>query len=188
MGLNQNLKVLIFLRAAEGLLSIVCGVIHVLGFMDPSEPTSHQAPFLITYFGAAALCAFKIFKLTKGKLNWREEFITSTPVAILFLATSIWSMINVENDHHLWQLTDSQEFIHGYFQANLYQSIFSLVTSLLLLMHALLALDFILTQPRDDVSFVSEYDDEEIASDKPLRLHFFFDNIWIYIASKFSRR
>lgn len=188
MDLNQNLKVSIFLRAAEGLLSVICGVIHVVGFMDPSEPTSHQAPFLITYFGAAALSTFEIFKLTKGKLNWKEEVITSSLVAIMFLATSIWSMINAENDPHLWQFTDSQEFVHGYFQVNLHQSIVSLVTSLLLLMHALFALDFIMTQPRDDVSFVSENDEEEIASEKPLRLHFFFENIWKNIASKFAKR
>lgn len=185
MGSQSNLKVFIFLRVIEGLISLFCGICHIFGFADPNEPTTHQAIFLIPFFGFIFVSMFGVYKLSKGISSLKLEAACSSVGFISFNFTSIMSMVNIENDKHLWNMLDREEIAHPYFLFNRCQSIASLVNALLLLMHLIFIIDFIMFQP-DDLSMASVNDEDEFKSCNPMRLFFFPVKIWITVKKQFK--
>jgi amino acid transporter len=187
MGLKSNLKVFCFLHVVEALISFTLGFYHIFSFMDPNEPTTTQQPLvLICFFGFVFVSAFGVFKIARKSLNFKVDAVLSLCGFLVFIFISISSMADVEHDRHLVKFTDIQESMHPYFRNNRTQSVISLVNSLIFFMHCTFAFDFINTQPKDDLSVASETSEEEIESDKPLRLHFFFENIGKGIVNKFK--
>lgn len=181
MGAKSNFRVFCFIRAAEFVLSLFCGIVHIVGFFprEPKEPTTHQMVFWLSYFGFAIISARGVFKiLRKRRLIWKWEIGIASFGFIVFIFTSIYAMVNVENDPHMSDFDDAGEAQHLYFRFNRLQSIASLINGLVFLLHFMFSLDFINMQPLDDLSMVSDDDDLIIEPDKFLQLHFFFDDIW----------
>lgn len=179
MGVKSNLKVLCFIRSVESILSLVCGFIHIIEFGDPNEPTTRQMVFWLSYFGYALISAHGVFKiLKKRKLKWKIEFGVAATGFVIFIATSIYAMVNVENDKHMVQLPDLEEAQHPYFRINRIQSIVSVFNAATFLIHSAFSVDFINMKPLDDLSVVSFEDDGLIEPEHVLKLHFFFDDIW----------
>lgn len=188
MGLKANLQVFGFLRFVEGLISLTCGLIHVIRFCDNSEPTQRQILFWGTYFAFVILSAGGIFYIVKErKLKVNLEAATSSAGFIMFITTSIRSMVNAEKDKRLEHLDDIGESKHPYFRNCHLQSVVSLINAVIFLTHASFAYDFILTKPRDDISIASATTEDEIKPERPLRLHFFFEDIWKMLRTKFNQ-
>lgn len=185
MGSQSNLKVFTLLCVFEGLISLFCGICHIVGFADPNEPTTHQAIFLFPFVGFLFVSSFNVYKLSKGISSLTLEAAFSSVGFISFNFTSIMSMVNVENDKHLWTMLDREENAHPYFLFNRCQSVASLANALLLLMHLTFIIDFTMFQP-DDVSMASDNDEDESRSGNPMRLFFFPDKIWIKVKKQFK--
>ncbi|CRL04123.1 CLUMA_CG017235, isoform A [Clunio marinus] len=114
-----------------GVISLICGIIHIVGFADPNEPTMREPLFLVTFFSFLAISIYGISKLQLQRLNFQAEVIIASFGFILFIVTSIVSMVNVENDQHLVYMSDDAETAHPYFNINCYQSIASLIMKFL---------------------------------------------------------
>lgn len=181
MGAKSNRKVIGLLCLVEGLLSLTCGVIHVVGLQDPNEPTQHQMIFWGNYFGLAIASFCGFYRILRVGLKWKKEAVVATFGFVIFTALSITAMANVEKDPHLPQMNDVQEFEHHYFKINYYQSMTSLITGLFFLLHAVFAIEFVLSPSDDDLSIASEGQDDDTNIHNPLKLHFFFDDVWKFM-------
>lgn len=183
MGESSNLKIFCFLCCVEGIISLVNGFINHFCFVDPNEPHPvHQTVFFFAYFMFFFLSVIQVLKMeTQGTVRLKFEAIASSCGFTFYIITSVVSMVDAENDTHLWDMTDQEEFLHPFFQCNRNQSVLSLVNALVYLIHSLFVLDLILWPPVDDLSITTEYDDEDNLVDNSLQLKFFFKNIWLAI-------
>lgn len=173
MPSKSEIKVFCFLRAVECLISLACGIIHIVGFNDPKEPTMHQVIFWGSFFAFVSISSHGIFQILYHGLNLKTEAATAMLGSIVFTATAILSMYNVEHDPHLTKFKDHDEFFHRYFRMSRLQSIASLVNAFVVLMHSTFVIDVILTQPMDETNI------EEAGNNhrKPLQLLFFPEKI-----------
>lgn len=183
MGEKSNRKVFRFLRVCEAIASLACGIFHIIYFNDDQEPNTQEARFMVPFFGIFVLSCFGMFNLAEKYMDSRIEAIGSSVGAFLFFYASIQSMINVENDKHMEILDDRQEFKHMFFKVCRIQSIATLTTALLFMMHASFAIDLSTTDQSDDLST----DSDESENEKPLRLYLFFDDIWLGIKNNRRR-
>lgn len=187
MGANSNLKVFVLLHVLEGLASLSCGIIHTVGFGDSNEPTTHQMIFLVPFFGFFAVSFIEVYKLLREISSRKREAVSSTVGFIVFNFTSMMSMINIENDRHLWNMTDQEENNHPYFVFNRLQSIGSLFNAMLLLLRLTFVIDLFVHEPSEDARLASEIDGDGLKADKPLRLYFFPNKVWIEIKKQFKK-
>ena len=185
MGLKSNIKVFITLRAAEGIVSLVCCLMHVVGFLNHVEPLGHELFFCGSYFGYILISCFGIIGLSRGSLMYLQETISSCCGFVLFLLTSMLSMANAEHDIHLMYLTDSEEYNHQFFSINRMQSISSLAGALTFLMHAVFAMDLMIIKPSSsDMSSndsISNAASMELKADDVLVLYFWIGRVWILL-------
>lgn len=186
MGLKSNLKVFCFFHVVEGLISLAIAFFHIFTFTDPNEPTTLQPLYLIVFFGFVLVSAFGVFKIARKELKFNVDAFLSLCGFMSFLFVSIASMADAENDPHLIYLTDDEEADHLYFGYNRYQSVASLANSLMFLLHCTFAVDLMLTQPKDDLSVASDSSEEEIHSEKPLKLYFFLDEVALEVKKKLN--
>ena len=139
-----NSQVFSFLHFAEAALSLTCGLIHIFGLDDEYEPTSYEVKFLLIFFGLTLMSAVEIVLCCNKKFNVKREACEMFAGLILMFFASIMSMSNAENDVHIQYLTDKQEAIHRYFEMNKLQSIVSLASALMFLVHFLFNIDLLL--------------------------------------------
>ena len=191
MGLKSNIKVFLTLRAAEGIVSLVCCLIHVVGFLNHVEPLGHELFFCGSYFGYIFISCFAIVGLTRGSILYLEETISSCCGFVLFLATSLLSMANAEQDIHLMYLTDAEEYNHLFFSINRMQSIASLAGALTFLMNAVFAMDLMIIKPlssevssTETLSFAASL---ELKADDALVLHFWPGSVWSWLKKWFEQ-
>ncbi|CAO1302160.1 unnamed protein product [Diamesa tonsa] len=182
MGLKSNIKVFLTLRAAEGIFSVVCCLIHVVGFLDLVEPLGHELLFCGSYFGFIFVSCFAIVGLTRGNIMYLVETISSCCGFALFLVTSLLSMANAEQDIHLMYLTDAEEYNHRFFSINRMQSIASLAGALTFLMHGVFAMDLLIIKSAssdmssaETISYAASLD---LKADDVLVLHFWLGDVW----------
>lgn len=185
MSRNEILKVFSFLQFVEGLISLVCCIIHLCGFTNPHEPTTYQPPFLVIFFGFSLLPLLGLHKMIKQSVNFTVEGLVATLGFTLFLFTSIRSMANVENDPHLLSMTDQEEWAHPYFQVNLYQSVICLINALVFLMHSVFAVELIINPPKDNLVDDDDDSEDEVHS-KALDLCFFPERVWLKLVRHFK--
>lgn len=144
--------------------------IHIVGFSDYGEPFPHLLIMCGTYFAFFIISFFTCFGMyyqciVKGHcliivlcvctvlcigatVPLIVDVIVNSLATICFIATSMLSMAQAENDYHLMYLTDHEEEHHRFFYMNRYQSIASLFTGLWYLMHTVLVLDVLcITEP-----------------------------------------
>lgn len=182
MGMKSNIKVFLTLRAAEGIVSLVCCLIHVVGFLDHVEPLGHELLFCGSYFGFIFVSCLAIVGLTRGTIMYLEETVSSCCGFVLFLVTSLLSMVNAEQDIHLMYLTDAEEYNHRFFSINRMQSIASLAGALTFLMHAVFGMDLlIIKSATSDVSSaetISYAASLDLKADDVLVLHFWPGSVW----------
>lgn len=96
--MNGNRQVFFSLRTVEGLLSVVCMIIHIWGFIDPEEPLPHEMIFCGTYFGFMLISLFTNFGVVYEVTYPLElEAIISFVGFALFNITSLISMGHAEN-------------------------------------------------------------------------------------------
>lgn len=182
MGLKSNIKVFITLRAAEGIVSFVCCLIHIVGFLDHVEPLGHELLFCGSYFGYIFVSCFAIVGLTREHIMYLEESISSCCGFALFLVTSLLSMANAEQDIHLMYLTDAEENNHRFFSINRMQSIASLAGALTFLMHSVFAMDLLIIKSASSnassVETISNAPSLDLKADDVLVLHFWLGRVW----------
>ncbi|CAO1359721.1 unnamed protein product [Diamesa serratosioi] len=158
---------------------------HVVGFLDHVEPLGHELFFCGSYFGYILISCFAIVGLSRGNLMYLQETVSSGCGFVLFLLTSLLSMVNAENDIHLMYLTDAEEFNHRFFSINRMQSISSLAGALTFLMHAVFAMDLmIITSSSSDASSndtLSNAASLELKADDVLVLYFWLGRVWILL-------
>lgn len=94
-------------------------------------------------------------------------------------------MILIFQDIHVMYLTDQEEYKHPFFQYNRTQSIVSLITSLVFLMHAIFLMDMILILPPTNTidilessENVSVHSNMEFQADNHLQLFCFLVPLW----------
>lgn len=190
MGLKSNIKVFLSLRAAEGIVSLACCLIHVLGFLDHVEPLGHELIFCGSYFGYIFVSVFAIIRLTRGNIMYLEEAMSSCCGVVLFLLTSMLSMVNAEHDIHLMYLTDAEEYNHPFFYINRMQSVASLAGGFTFLMHAVFAMDLMIIKPishdvsRSTISYASSL---ELKADDVLDLYFWPGSVWTFLKKCLSK-
>lgn len=184
MSVEDIVKVFASLQVLEGAISLALGVLHVVGFMNPNEPTTHQPFFLVTFFGFLALSLVGSYRLIRHPINFKVQASTAAIGFIVFIATSICSMADVENDQHLQSMTDIQEWQHPYFQINLYQSVISLINALTFLMRFMFSVEFIMKPSKGKSNPETEKDEDFGNVFKPLELHFFPGRACTFIRRK----
>lgn len=152
----------------EFALSCLCLAIHFMG-LDDVEPIPHAVIYCGTYFGFTLLTAFGSVGILLGRpAKPLMEAIISGTGALMFILASLLTMYHAERDFHLMYLSDFEEPLHGFFGHCKHQSIASLATGLLLLLHCVLAVDICwIRQPT-----MSIFEDENEAALQPLRLYF----------------
>lgn len=190
MGLKSNIRVFLTLRAAEGIVSLVCCLIHVLGFLNHVEPLGHELVFCGSYFGYIFVSVFAVVRLTRGNIMYLEEAISSCCGFVLFLLTSMLSMVNAEHDIHLMYLTDAEEYNHNFFNINRMQSIASLACACIFLMHAVFAIDLMIIKPiSNEVSTttLSHASLLELKADDVLDLYFWPGSVWKFLKRCLSK-
>lgn len=134
-----------FFKFFEFLCCVNCLRIHIIGYTNEFEVFYHDILFCGTYFAYLLTSILGFCAVLFGvSISILMEAILNSAAFILFLSTSIVSMVDVENDEHLMFLTDSEELTHEYFVFNKAQSMFSLFTAVLFALHAFLMWDAIL--------------------------------------------
>lgn len=174
---DSDLKVFCFLSAVEGIISLVVAFINAFCFVDPDEPQPlHQIVFMFIYFTFFFLSSIHISRMsTRGNVQLNFEATSATCGFIFFIITTIASMVDVEHDEHLQHMTEQEEFDHLFFQYNRLQSVLSLVNAAIFLKHAVFAFDALKTIPN------YSRPDSEFETENPLKLNFFFKDIWLQI-------
>lgn len=176
MRLKSSVKVFLFLRVIEGLLSLACALFHYISFNNKSEPTGRQLPFGLLYFGFFSAALFAISRLVRGILKVKLEVVTVGLGFILFLIAAIFSMSNAEKDPHLKNFQDGEESQHPYHRKCLYQSLVSHATSLIFLMHLKFVVCLMKSQISEVASTASSATEED--NETIYRLYFFPGKIW----------
>ncbi|GAB0098005.1 hypothetical protein DMENIID0001_136950 [Sergentomyia squamirostris] len=173
-------------KTLEAVLSLVCLVIHISGFLRKDEPLPHQFIFCGTFFGAFLVSLVGAISLViRFEVSIFYEIGLSGFFFLLFLTTALVSMANAEKDIHLLFLTDQEEGEHAFFWINRCQSLFALTTSLIYLLHFMICLDLILItkeieMPEGDLTLLEQKDVDAL---RPVKLKLAFAN-WVY--SKFT--
>lgn len=179
MSAQSNLKVFCFLRILECLMSAVCFGIHIYGVFNIEETFKHEVIFCGTYLGFILVSAFAAINHCSQFFKYHIEIISAACGFVLFMATSIWSMVIVEQDEKLQTMSEKDEHEYFFFQINRLQSVASLATAFIFLLHTMFAVDFVTTT--DDV--------DEIISDREsteLKLFFFPEQMWNALKEKFA--
>lgn len=170
MKTHTNVKVFCFLRIIELLLSCFCFAIHIYGVLSlKEEPLPHDVICCGTFMGFILVSSFAIMHQSVNVLKYRIETVSSVIGFILFITTSICAMINVENDVDLHNMTELEEKEHPFFKINRLQSVSSLITGIVFLLHATFAIEFVLNKPleTDEVLLTKKQLEEK------LKLYFF---------------
>ena len=175
--MEANLKVFCFLCFLEASLSLSSSL-NIFFFMDPNEPQP-QIIVLMFFFGVFTATSIQIlYILTQKALSIKFEAFSASFGFTVFILASIMSMVAVEHDKHLESMTDKEELAHPFFLISRVQSVQSLVTAMIFLMHTTFAIDFI-SNPSDNLSISSDSSDDYHLQKNSLK--FFFECIWVTI-------
>jgi formate hydrogenlyase subunit 3/multisubunit Na+/H+ antiporter MnhD subunit len=160
-------------RIVELIMSCVCFSIHVYGVitLKDKEDLPHDVIFCGAFMGYIFVSTFAIAEHLNNFMRDYIEVISSIVGFILFIVASIYSMVVVEHDPHLVNLTEAEEIEHPFFEINRLQSILALITSKIFLLHATLAIDYGLMEKEDNrKNIVIKAPDQN--------LYFFPEEIW----------
>nr|XP_029715691.1 uncharacterized protein LOC115259298 [Aedes albopictus] len=122
---------------------MICVGIRVFGSQDKSEPLPNDMFFCGIFVGFAVISAasFVITCCRLCKVNYVTEAVVSLFGFLAFVVCGFRAMYHVENDLHLRFLTDKQERSHKFFVVSRLESIFSMQTAGLFLVHGVLMCD-----------------------------------------------
>ncbi|XP_055708825.1 uncharacterized protein LOC129805041 [Phlebotomus papatasi] len=187
------IKICFLTKSLEAIQSLICLVIHILGFLYRPEPLPHQFIFCGTFFAAFLVSLIgAISILIRYELSIIQEIFLSGFFFVLFLATAIVSMANAEKDIHLLFLTDAEEAAHPFFWINRLQSLLALSTAMIYLLHSIYCLDLVLiTKDPEDIPSIQEslsvLEKKDLDALRPLKLRLSFAN-WFYSKFRECRR
>ncbi|XP_029734526.2 uncharacterized protein LOC115269870 [Aedes albopictus] len=156
--LAREKQALLGLKFLEATWSMICVGIRVFASQDKSEPLSNEMFFGGVFLGFAIISALSfVITCRLGKVNYVADAVLSLLGLLAFVVCGFKAMYYVENDIHLRFLTDKQEKSHKFFIVSRLESIFSMQTAGLFLVHGMLMLDTMgwLGKPRRNISRIS---------------------------------
>ncbi|XP_061394360.1 uncharacterized protein LOC133329917 [Musca vetustissima] len=162
----------------ETILSAICLSLHLMGVRQDVEPIPHVIIYCGTYFGFTLMSLFGGLGILLGRpAKPLMEVIINGTGALMFVLASLLTMYHAERDFHLMYLSDFEEPQHGFFRHCKQQSVASLATGLLFLLHCVFAVDLCwIRQPT-----MSIFEDENEAALQPLRLYFISSSVEKYL-------
>lgn len=183
--MSSNLKVFCFLRVIECIFSVICFAFHIFAVITiKDEVYPNEIIFRIFYF---AFIPFSLFSALANNLNYHYEALSAVAGFIFYITASIYSMVVVEKDKHMENLTETEENWHPFFQMNRYQSVFTLVLAMVFLLHAIFSIELIINKPIElnATGVTRTSDDSNLIDNGALQLNFFPETIFCKI---FKRR
>lgn len=181
MKVPSNLKVFQMIRFLECLGSIFCFVAHLFSVFETKDQYPHDVLFCGTFSSFILISILAIAYLALGSFNYFIEGASAIIGFVLFLSSSMWTMVLVETDKHLIWLTDKQEYYHPFFVNNRVQSVGALITAFMYLLHFLLSIDYLMN--KSEIGKTRGSNDSRISiyyRNIPieLELYFFPQHIW----------
>lgn len=177
---RANLKVFCFIRIIEFILSVICYTFHIfqVSAVLQEESFPFKLAFQIIYLSFVIFSAFLAVAIFEGFLNFQVELASALAGFIFFIFASIYSMIVVENDPHLPNLSEEEEYNHLFFKINRFQSVLALFSGMFFLLHSTFTVDLLMNKPPDTTRSRSRLsrpseDSDEVDDSKPLKLVFF---------------
>ncbi|XP_073823648.1 uncharacterized protein [Musca autumnalis] len=170
-------QVWFLLKTLEAIMSGICLSLHVMG-LDKVEPIPHVMFYCGTYFAFTLLTTFGSLGILLGRpAKPLMEAIINGTGALMFILASLLSMYHAERDFHLMYLSDFEEPQHAFFRHCKQQSIASLITGLLFLLHCTFAVDICwIRQPH-----MSIFEDENEEALQPMKLYFISESVEKYL-------
>lgn len=133
---------LIIFKVFGIIFGFICSIIHIVGFLNKDEQLPHEMVFCGAYVTFTLIPIAIVYGNCRNySMPLSIDVLLCTTGFILFVSTSVLSMYHVEIDAHMMFLTDFEEWGHYYFKINRFQCIFSLSTSIIYLLNAVLAVD-----------------------------------------------
>lgn len=163
--MKERSAVIFTLKFSELILCSVCLAIHIVASFFIHEPLPHDilsCGVFVCFLLNSLIGCMSIVLSTHVPLQL--DAILNSIASILFLFTSILSMVYAENDEHLLFLTDNEEVNHTFFTACRRQSVWALVTATLFALHASMVWDMHLIPDR----VYGRIDEAK----QPIQLHF----------------
>lgn len=169
------------IRCLECIFSCVCFVSHMFNVFGTKDQYPHDVLFCGTFTSFILISILAITHQSLGAFNYYIEGVTALIGFVLFITSSIWTMVIVEIDEHLPGLSEKQEFEHPFFYNSRVQSVGALITAFIFLLHFILTIDYLINKSEkgktegDNDSRVSIYY-RNIPIE--LELYFFPQHIW----------
>lgn len=163
--MKEKSAVIFTFKFFELILCSICLAIHIVASFFIHEPLPHDiiscGVFVCFLLHSAVGCMSIVLSIN---IPLQLDAIVNSIASILFLITSIQSMVYAENDEHLMFLTDNEEVQHTFFTACRRQSVYALVSATLFGLHASIMWDMHFIPERN----VGRIDEAE----QPIKLHF----------------
>lgn len=151
----------------EFVLGAICLGLHVKGVGDELEPMPHIVFYCGTFFGFTLIAIIGVLSiLLRRPTTPIVEVIVNALGALAFIIASVVGMYHAEIDFHLMYLSDFEEPNHPFFRNCKQQSIASLTTGLVYLLHCIFAVDMACIKGHGLV------DAKNVEAVKPMRLYF----------------
>ncbi|XP_055604505.1 uncharacterized protein LOC129752760 [Uranotaenia lowii] len=125
--------------------SLACIPVHILAVLNEIGPLPNDVFLYVIYVGYffSSFGWFLLNIFTKSKIIYTWEAAYALSGFVAFAACGFIDMYMVEKDVHLPYLTDKQEWYHKYFEYSRIESILSMQTSGLFLIHGIFMLDIL---------------------------------------------
>ncbi|CAG9800130.1 unnamed protein product [Chironomus riparius] len=169
------------IRYLECLCSCSCLIAHLFSVFATKDPYPHDVIFCGTFTSFILVSILAITHQSTGSFNYYIEGATALIGFVLFIFSSIWTMVLVEMDEHLPWLSEKQEYDHPFFINNRVQSVGALITAFIFLLHFIFTIDYLINKSEsrktegDNDSTTSLYY-QNISVD--LELYFFPQHMW----------
>ncbi|XP_065082810.1 uncharacterized protein LOC135705150 [Ochlerotatus camptorhynchus] len=143
--LKKEKQALLGLKLMEAIWSIMCIGLHSVGFQNSTEPFPYpyEQLFCGVFVGSSLISTIFFLSVCCGyiKINYVAETVVSLMSFVAFAACGFIAMYHVENDVHLKYMTGKEEKSHKFFIRGRMESILSMQTSGIFLVHGVLMLD-----------------------------------------------
>ncbi|XP_062550868.1 uncharacterized protein LOC134215763 [Armigeres subalbatus] len=150
--LEKEKQAILGLKFLEIIWCVICIGIRAVGVHDDLEPFPHEMFFCGVYVGYALISVFFFVIVCCGycKVNYVIEAVVSLAGFVAFAACGFRAMYHVEEDVHMRFLTDKGEWYHEFFIISRLESIFSMQTAGIFLVHGILMLDVLHGRNKED--------------------------------------
>uniref|UniRef100_A0A1B0C393 DUF7775 domain-containing protein n=1 Tax=Glossina palpalis gambiensis TaxID=67801 RepID=A0A1B0C393_9MUSC len=149
-------------------MGYTCLTVHIINVRSESA-IPHVVIYCGTFFGFAMMASFQsaVIILNRGT-NPINECVINVAGTLMFFVAAVLSLWHLQGDYQVMYLSDFEEAEHRFFVECVLQSTLAITTSLLYLLHCILAFDAVLVKYSDNLD---QYD-QGYEGPQPLKLYF----------------